>query len=68
MLFRSAGPDCLAIEVKSASRWADKDLSGLRAFLGATPRCRAAILATNGSTAVRLGDKLWAIPLGQLLS
>lgn len=62
------GRDCLAIEVKSASRWADKDLSGLRAFLAATPRCRAAILAYNGTTAVRLGDRLWAVPVSMLLA
>jgi predicted AAA+ superfamily ATPase len=62
-----AGRDCLAIEVKSASRWQDKELSGLRAFLAATPNCRAAILAYNGSSAVRLGDRLWAVPLSMLL-
>lgn len=62
-----AGRACLAIEVKSASRWTDKALSGLRAFLAVTPSCRAAILAHNGSTAVRLGDRLWAVPLGMLL-
>lgn len=62
-----AGRDCLAIEVKSASRWGDRDLSGLNAFLAATPHCRAAILAHNGSSAVKLGDRLWAVPLGMLL-
>ncbi|MBI4249160.1 MAG: ATP-binding protein, partial [Elusimicrobia bacterium] len=62
-----AGRDCLAIEVKSATRWNDKELSGLRAFLAATPRCRAAILAYNGEAAVRLGDRLWAVPLGMVL-
>lgn len=59
--------DCLAIEIKSASRWGDKELSGLRAFLAATPHCRAAILAYNGSSPVRLGDRLWAVPLSMLL-
>lgn len=62
------GRDTLAIEVKAASRWNDRDLSGLRAFLSATPRCRAAILAHNGTEAVRLDDRIWAIPLGLLLS
>jgi predicted AAA+ superfamily ATPase len=62
-----AGRECLAIEVKSASRWGDKDLSGLKAFLAATPHCRAAILAHNGTSAVRLGDRLWAVPLSMLL-
>ena len=57
----------LAIEVKAASRWTERDLAGLRAFLERTPRCRAAILAYNGEQAVRLGDKLWAVPLSTLL-
>jgi len=59
--------DCLAIEIKSASRWENKDLSGLKAFLAATPRCRAAILAHNGSSAVSLGNRLWAVPVSMLL-
>ncbi len=62
------GRDCIAIEVKAAERWDSHDLSGLRAFLNAAPRCRAAILAYNGSEAVALGDRLWAIPVGMLLS
>ena len=61
------GRDCLAIEVKAASRWTERDLAGLRAFLERTPRCRAAIMAYNGEQAVRLGDKLWAVPLSTLL-
>jgi uncharacterized protein len=63
-----SGRDCLAIEVKAASRWTERDLAGLRAFLEATPRCRAAIIACNGDQSVRLGEKLWAIPLATLLS
>ena len=62
-----SGRDCLAIEVKAASRWTERDLAGLRAFLERTPRCRAAIIAYNGEQAVRLGDKLWAVPLSTLL-
>ncbi|MBI5211323.1 MAG: DUF4143 domain-containing protein [Elusimicrobia bacterium] len=62
-----AGRECLAIEVKSASRWGDRDLSGLKAFLAATNHCRAAILAHNGPSAVKLGERLWAVPLSMLL-
>lgn len=62
-----AGRACLAIEVKAAGRWGDRDLTGLRAFLERTPRCRAAILAHNGASAVQLGPRLWAIPLATLL-
>lgn len=63
-----SGNKCMAIEVKAASRWTQKDLTGLRAFISSTPQCIAGILAYNGSDAVRLGEKLWAIPVGMLLS
>jgi hypothetical protein len=62
------GRKCLAIEVKSSARWQKKDLSGLEAFLGTTPHCIAAVLCYNGTDAVRLGDKIWALPLGLVLS
>lgn len=63
-----AGRACLAVEVKSGGRWSDRDLSGLKAFLDITPHCTAAVLAYNGVEAVKLGEKLWAIPLNMLLS
>lgn len=56
-----------AIEVKAATRWAEHDLAGLRAFLDRTPACFAAVLAYNGREAVQLGERLHAIPLGRLL-
>ncbi|MBI3819110.1 MAG: ATP-binding protein [Planctomycetes bacterium] len=56
-----------AIEVKSATRWSDDDLSGLRAFLERTPACVAAVLAYNGVESVKLGERLFAIPIGKLL-
>lgn len=62
------GRETMAVEVKAGSRWENKDLSGLRAFLKTTPHCRAAILAYNGTSPVQLDDRLWAIPLGLLLS
>jgi len=55
------------IEVKAATRWKESDLSGLRAFLDRTPSCVAAVLAYNGTEAVKLSARLFAIPLGQLL-
>lgn len=57
-----------AIEVKAATRWNASDLSGLRAFLERTPACAAAVLAYNGKESVKLGERLFAIPLGQLLA
>lgn len=56
-----------AIEVKAATRWNESDLSGLRAFLERTPDCIAAIMAYNGKESVKLEDRLFALPLGQLL-
>jgi len=63
-----AGNKCLAIEVKSAARWNDRDLAGLRAFLSATPHCVAGVFAYNGTEMAKLGERLWAVPLGLLLS
>ncbi len=62
------GRDVLAIEIKSGENWTRRDLVGLREFLSATPRCKAAIIAYNGKEAIRLDEKLWAIPLSLLLS
>ena len=61
------GRKVFAIEVKAASRWSEGDLAGLRAFLERTPACVAAVLAYNGREAVKLGERLFAIPLGNLL-
>jgi predicted AAA+ superfamily ATPase len=63
-----AGKSCIALELKSGSRWQERDLSGLKAFLNATPHCKAAILCHNGEQSVRLGAKLWALPLSIILS
>jgi uncharacterized protein len=63
-----AGGHTLAIEVKAASQWGANDLRGLKAFLDRTPQCAAGILAHNGTSMLPLGDRLWAVPLAQLLS
>jgi predicted AAA+ superfamily ATPase len=63
-----AGRKCIAIEVKASARWEEKDLSGIKAFLSATPNCIAAVLAYNGTEAVRLGERIWAVPLSAVLS
>jgi len=59
---------CIALEIKSGTRWQERDLSGLKAFLTATPHCKAAILGYNGTEIVKLGDKIWALPLSLILS
>jgi uncharacterized protein len=58
---------CMAIEIKSAARWDKNDLAGLNAFLASTPECIAGILACNIPAAAKIGDRIWAIPLSQLL-
>jgi len=63
-----SGQDCIAIELKSSARWQEKDLSGLKAFLAATPHCKAGALCYNGKDAVKLGAKLWALPISLILS
>jgi len=63
-----AGNRCIAVEVKAGARWEKADLAGLKAFVASTPRCAAGILAYNGTAPVPLGGRLWAIPLGLLLS
>ena len=62
------GNSCIAIEIKSGTRWTDRDLAGLRAFISATPHCKGAILAYNGTDAVSLGQKLWALPVASVIS
>ncbi|RJP29859.1 MAG: ATP-binding protein [Actinobacteria bacterium] len=62
------GRDIVAVEVKSGENWTKRDLKGLSDFLSATPRCKAAVIAYNGKEAIKLGDKMWAIPLGTLIS
>jgi len=62
------GRKCIALEVKMASRWEERELTGLKAFLAATPGCVAAVLAYNGMELVRLGERLWAVPISAVLS
>jgi predicted AAA+ superfamily ATPase len=64
----SLGPRSVAIEVKAAARIGDRDLAGLKALKAKTPGVRAGIVAYNGTEALRLGEDLYAIPLGLLLS
>jgi hypothetical protein len=57
----------VAIEVKASTRWSETDLSSLQTFLDRTPQCIAGVLAYNGSQSVKLGERLFAIPLGKLI-
>jgi len=63
-----SGRACIALELKSAARWQERDLASLNTFLKATPHCKAAILCHNGNDAVKLGKKLWALPISLILS
>jgi predicted AAA+ superfamily ATPase len=64
----SSGRRTVAIEVKAATRFGDRDLAGLRALAAATPGLGAGILAYNGREALQIGERLFAVPLGLLLS
>jgi uncharacterized protein len=59
---------CVAIEAKAASRFSERDTSALRAFLHKTPGAVAGVLAYNGHEVAPLGDRVFAVPLGLLLS
>lgn len=61
------GRKTLAIEVKWSSRWNDRDLNNLNAYMKNDSQCIGGILAHNGAKAVPLGERLWAVPLGLLL-
>ena len=64
----SQARECLAIEVKAATRWSDSDLAGLRTFLATTPHCRGGILAYAGRASVSLGNRLFALPMELVLT
>ncbi len=64
----SSGRRAVGIEVKAGSRFGDRDLAGLKAWMSATPGASTGILAYNGTEALPLGGELYAIPLAQLLS
>lgn len=62
------GNETIAVEVKSSTRWQEKDLIGLKAYLNSSKNCRAAILAYNGEEVLKLGNRIWAVPISVLLS
>mgnify|MGYP003876568147 FL=1 len=62
------GSETIAIEVKNGSRWQERDLTGIKAYLSSSKGCRAAILAYNGNDVVKLEERIWAVPIGLLLS
>ena len=60
--------EVIAVEIKSASRWQERDLAGLKAFLNSSKQCKMGILAYNGTEIFNIGDKLLAVPISLLLS
>jgi len=62
------GSETIAIEVKNGSRWQERDLTGIKAYLSSSKRCRAAIFAYNGNEVVKLENKIVAVPISMLLS
>ena len=64
----SQGRTAVGIQVKAGTRFRDADLAGLRTFVGKAPQTRAGILAYNGTEALKIGQGIFAVPLGLLLS
>jgi hypothetical protein len=62
------GKGFVAIEVKAGARFDDRDLTGLQTLLASSRSLRAGILATQGERAVDLGERLFVVPIGMLLS
>lgn len=62
------GCDSLAVSVRPDGCFSDRDVHNLRAFAGATPGVKAAILAYNGAETVKISDGMYAIPIALLLS
>lgn len=62
------GKETIAIEVKSSNRFQERDLIGLKAFLNSSKKCKAAILAYQGTQLLKLEQNIWAVPLSLLLS
>ncbi|MBU1670098.1 MAG: ATP-binding protein [Actinobacteria bacterium] len=62
------GREYMAIEVKSGATWSRSDVRVLDQFLSVTPTCKAAVIAHNGNETIQIAEKIWAIPVGLLLS
>ena len=62
------GDETIAIEVKKSTRWQERDLLGLKAYLNSAKKCRAAILSYAGTEVLKLADRIWAVPTQLLLS
>lgn len=58
----------VAIEVKYSSRIGQSDLSGLNAYLGSAKNCLGGILAYNGTEVIKIKNRIWAVPIGLLVS
>jgi uncharacterized protein len=64
----ASGRRFVAIEVKAGARFSDRDISGLRTFVERTAGEGVGLLAYDGSELVSLGNRLYAVPAGLLLS
>lgn len=58
----------VGLEVKCAESVGASDKKNMLAFMKAAPDCRLGVLAYNGSSTEDLGDNIWAVPMGLLLS
>ena len=61
------GRKLVAVEVKATGRLNMDNTQSLQDFVRRTPDCIAGVLTYFGEEVMPLGDKLWAVPLHQLL-
>jgi predicted AAA+ superfamily ATPase len=61
------GERVIAVEAKSSSRVDARDLKALSEFVGREKRCVAGFVVHTGRETVRIGERMWSLPLGILL-
>ncbi len=59
--------ETVAIEIKNSTRWNERDLAGIKAYLKNARNCKAAILAYRGKEILKLEDKIWLVPVHSLI-
>jgi len=62
------GRETVAVEVKHGSRIQESDMAGIKAYMAGSKNCKAGIVAYNGTQVVKVGEKIWGVPVSLLLS
>lgn len=59
--------ETVAIEIKNSTRWEERDLAGIKAYLKNARNCKTCILAYRGKEILKLEDKIWLVPIHVLI-